>query len=431
MTKKKIQDKPKFEIKKRVPKEKPDFFQNLTPFSHPVAEILNFHKEESDSITLIEIESKEDLVKKISNVKVVDGLDPLVNLDHLIHLDTLDHPVKVDTLDTLDHLSPKIPRDSESLLRQPVKNSNYPVSPARDFAKLPNSIRRAVQQGHFPGHSLQIYLYLYSLTRGAIQPKRAVRATKPKIKVGAGVGSDVTLNKHLNQLKTRGYLKITEIRGQYQGNEYEVIIPEELTIDPLDHLYSLEGLDGLKNEGLDSLENGPSRPFQTVESKESYAENKTFFKEEGKDLKPDDDPFSEFYKKFQAASETLTGKKLSKADTGNLSKLADLLILELNIAARRTGSISSVPAFLTEVLRRRLREVPIINNKTTKASGKDIVGQPEPESYQIKALDEKKREAALSELREFAEDSMLEDFKKWYTAEDWEWLKKELGKGSS
>jgi hypothetical protein len=317
------------------------------------------------------------------------------------------------------------------LFRQPVKNSNYPVSPARDFAKLPNSIRRAVQQGHFPGHSLQIYLYLYSLTRGAIQPKRAVRATKPKIKVGAGVGSDVTLNKHLNQLKTRGYLKITEIRGQYQGNEYEVIIPEELTTDPLDHLHSLEGLDGLKTEGLDSLENGPSRPFQTVESKESYTENKTFFKEERKDLKPDDDPFTEFYKKFQAASESLTGKKLSKADTGNLSKLADLLILELNIAARRAGSISSVPAFLTEVLRRRLREVPIINNKTTKAFGKDMVGQPEPESYQIKALDEKKREVALSELREFAGDSMLEDFKKWYTAEDWEWLKNELEKDNS
>jgi hypothetical protein len=422
MTKKKTQDKPKFEIKKRVPKEKPDFFQNLTPFSHPVAEILNFHKEESDSTTLNKAEVKEEFVRETSKA------DGLVALEDLDALDSLKHSNKTDPLEPLDHLSTQILRNSESLLRQPVKSSNYPVSPAKDFAKLPNSIRRAVQHGDFPGHSLQIYLYLYSLTRGAIQPKRAVRATKPKIKVGAGVGSDVTLNKHLNHLKTKGYLKITEIRGQYLGNEYEVIIPEEFSLDPLD---PLEGLEGLKAEGLDSLKAGPSRPFQTVENKDINGENKTFFKERGKNPRSDEDPFADFYKKFQAASESLTGKKLSKNDAGNLSKLADLLILELNIAARRTGIISSVPAFLTEVLRRRLREVPIINNKSTKAFGKDTVGQPEPESYQIKALDEKKREAALSELREFAGDSMLEDFKKWYTAEDWEWLKKELDKNSS
>lgn len=45
MTKKKTQEKPKFEVKKRAPKEKPDYFKNLTPFAHPVAEILNFPAE--------------------------------------------------------------------------------------------------------------------------------------------------------------------------------------------------------------------------------------------------------------------------------------------------------------------------------------------------------------------------------------------------
>jgi hypothetical protein len=107
--------------------------------------------------------------------------------------------------------------------------------------------------------------------------------------------------------------------------------------------------------------------------------------------------------------------------------LSDLLILELKIAARRTGGISSVPAFLTEVLRRRLREAPPSQNSKSKVKT-DTIGKPEIETYEIKALDEAGREAALAELREFADDDFLEDFKKWYTPEDWGWLVAKLEK---
>ena len=54
------------------------------------------------------------------------------------------------------------------------------------------------------------------------------------------------------------------------------------------------------------------------------------------------------------------------------------------------------------------------------------MGKPETESYEIKALDKKGREEALVQLREFANDDFSEDFKKWYTEEDWEWLKANL-----
>jgi hypothetical protein len=44
MTRKKSQEsgEPKFVVKKREPKAKPDYFQNVTPFAHPLAEIINF-----------------------------------------------------------------------------------------------------------------------------------------------------------------------------------------------------------------------------------------------------------------------------------------------------------------------------------------------------------------------------------------------------
>lgn len=61
MTKKKSKeaDEPRFEVKKRQPREKPNFFQNIPSFQHPLAEILNFPSENSN--------------KQISEVNTVSG----------------------------------------------------------------------------------------------------------------------------------------------------------------------------------------------------------------------------------------------------------------------------------------------------------------------------------------------------------------------
>ena len=109
------------------------------------------------------------------------------------------------------------------------------------------------------------------------------------------------------------------------------------------------------------------------------------------------------------------------------ARTADLLVLELEVAARRTGGISSVPAFLTEVLRRQF-----FASRQQQSSGKpakakiDTVGEYNYGSYEIKPLDAKEREVALEQLREFSGDDFLEDFKKWYTTEDWDYLIKKL-----
>ena len=51
MTKKKLHEsgEPKFVVKKREPKAKPDYFQNVTPFAHPLADIINFPTTENEA----------------------------------------------------------------------------------------------------------------------------------------------------------------------------------------------------------------------------------------------------------------------------------------------------------------------------------------------------------------------------------------------
>ena len=101
----------------------------------------------------------------------------------------------------------------------------------------------------------------------------------------------------------------------------------------------------------------------------------------------------------------------------------------MEAAASRTDTISSMPAFLTEVLRRKLLQG---NNSVAAESPKqkaEAVGEPGAAGeYEKKPLDKQGREAALLELRDFADEDFLEDFKKWYTAADWKWLTAELSK---
>ena len=123
----------------------------------------------------------------------------------------------------------------------------------------------------------------------------------------------------------------------------------------------------------------------------------------------------------------ITGKKLSIYEKDKWTNLADLLILELEVAAKKTSEISSLPAFLTEVLRRKLfvsREVgkTEMTNRTP-----DNVGKPEvADNFTISLMTGEERKIALVNLLEFKDDDTLDDFKKWYLEEDWNWLMENL-----
>jgi len=325
--------------------------------------------------------------------------------------------------------TPPTPATARTQPTPPTQNKKLPIAPQRDFTRVANSIvRDAVPQGIFIGKSKQIYDFLYLKTRGAIQPKRSIRVTKFNLMRGSGIGSERTLLKNINHLKSVGFIKVTEFDGQHGGNEYEVFLPEETQPTPPTSATSRQS--HYVPQEVESLPPVESNVGGVAQAQQSQEFNGNLILKTNTDTVIDDESASEFsfvIKKLNTVSLELTGKGISMREKEKWESLVDLLILELRTAAKRTKSVSSVPAFLTEVLRRQF-----FTERQQKSSAKlsktkfDTVGKTDSDSYEIKPLDQKGREAALEQLREFAGDNFLDDFKKWYTEEDWKWIIKEL-----
>ena len=193
---------------------------------------------------------------------------------------------------------------------------------------------------------------------------------------------------------------------------------------------------------------------QTIENKAVYKDPKTFFK----DFKEnDDEPAAQnatrdatlgatadeargvVEKVLGAISKKMTGKDL-KADDEKLKELAELLAMEFEIAAARTDSISNVPAFLTEHLRRRLlrkRNHQAPNRiSVAKGTSKSLqVGRTEVsiptdgETYQAEPLTEQGRTTVLKTMRDYlgqGQHDFVMSLQDSYTTEDWQWLSKNL-----
>jgi len=305
-----------------------------------------------------------------------------------------------------------------------------PVAPERDFQKVANSVVREVSQGIFNGKSKQMYDYLYSLTRGAISPTRKVRISKPKLMKGTGIGSPQTFYRNISHLETLGLIKRNEIIGEWGGNEYEVFLPEEINLKSVKSVHPVQSVESAeKQEGLVVLETGltvlTSEAVNTVAS----GSPKTSFKD---NTKNDDEPFSKMNDTLSKVFEKVSGKLPQKSDAEKLNELAELLAMELEIAAARTKSISNVPAFLTEHLRRRL-----LGNSAKSAEGKlktdksIKVGKSEKivEEYQAEPLSKEGREAVLKTMREYigkGQQEFVMSQQDTYTKDDWDWLMHQL-----
>jgi hypothetical protein len=92
------------------------------------------------------------------------------------------------------------------------------------------------------------------------------------------------------------------------------------------------------------------------------------------DLRPgaDDEAFAGFLTEFKTVVKELTGKDPTPAERERYRELAQVLLTELRIAAGRT-TVSSVPSFLTEHLRRRLWK---LDKRQAQAEGKELPDQP-------------------------------------------------------
>lgn len=241
---------------------------------------------------------------------------------------------------------------TSSLTRQSeVSPQPAPIAPVRDFTKFANSIyREAVPGGLFSGKGKQLYDCLYSLSRGAVVPSRTVRISRPRLMKLAGIGARVTFEANVERLVSVGLIQVKRIAGEHDGNEYTVLLPEELGMPSLPSLTS-QTRHAQNLDRLVSLETSQTRHSSSLVESTVSGESKTSFKTE--DLNTDDEAFAGFAAAVRKTAKEITGREPSKAEAARWTEVAEVLMTELRIAAGRT-TVSSVPAFLAEHLRRRL-----------------------------------------------------------------------------
>jgi hypothetical protein len=236
------------------------------------------------------------------------------------------------------------------------------VAPERDYARVANSIvRNAIPSGIFGeqgGKSKELYDYLYSLTRGAVVPKRKVRIPKGKLMKGAGIGSEVTLRKNLIRLREVRLVKEIQFPGTHGGNEYEVLLPEEVGlqrgITPSTPSTPSTGSNPRQiREGVEALEDRASRPGLSISTERSSGEDKTISLIPQQTIDDDDAALAGLVAALKVVATEITGKEPSLSEQDRWRELGEVLATECKIAAART-TVSSAPSFLAEHLRRRL-----------------------------------------------------------------------------
>jgi len=244
--------------------------------------------------------------------------------------------------------------------------SSTSVAPERDFQRVPNSVtKHAMAQGLFRGKSKQVYDYLWSVSRGAVVPSRSVRKSRKEIKTGSGLGSMVTVDAAIEHLLSIGLITVKPAVGSLIGNTYEVFTYEEASTRSSSTSRSSSLTQNL--DDLDVLESSTSSTTQVVDSKARYSPPKTSFKTK-EEIDDDDAALAAMNATLKEASKQLTGNQLSPAESDRWKELAEVLVAELKIAAART-TVSSVPSFLAEHLRRRLWKV---DKRQARAEGREL-----------------------------------------------------------
>lgn len=243
-------------------------------------------------------------------------------------------------------------------------NPTQPIAPQRDFNKRANSLDRvALPAGIFPGSSKKLYDALYIRTRGAVVPGKSIRATKRELSDWSGIRNAKTIDAHLRYFSAVGLIISSWERGQNDGALYEVLLPEETSglfvrsrgVTPPDP--TLQGDTPREGELLQNLGSphhqnlGSPHPTNLPVESITSGESKTSFKTNTEI--DDDEAYADFLAALKKATKEITGREASPTERQRWAELADLLVTELKIAAGRT-TVSNVPAFFTEHLRRRL-----------------------------------------------------------------------------
>jgi hypothetical protein len=258
-----------------------------------------------------------------------------------------------------EDLIPSSPRELEDKSNMPSSTGTTsepaPIAPVKDFTKVANSINReAVPAGLFTGKSKQVYDCLYALSRGAVVPSRTVRVSRPRLMKKAGIGSKVTLDANVMRLVAVGLIEVRRVVGEHNGNEYTVFLPEELNVADGDSRPSTTSStrSTQKLVVLVVPETSTTSTTSSALNTDTYLQPKTSFKT-NIEKTDDDEAFAGLCASLREAAKDVTGREPTSAEAERWRELGEVLTTELKIAAGRT-TVSSVPAFLTEHLRRRL-----------------------------------------------------------------------------
>ena len=205
-------------------------------------------------------------------------------------------------------------------------------------------------------------------------PAKSAQITRGEIMSGSHIGSTHTLRDNLQHLRSVGLVSWSEKAGEQTGNIYSIFLPDEANL-PFDlngnpvQMNSPEQLNCPDHSGQNLPR--PPRAESALGAQGSTAVNaatsgdpKTSFKTKEENLDDEAAP-----PKLRALEKELTGK--NSGTTAQWDELFDVLGAELRIAAGRT-TISSVPAFMAEHLRRRLWK---IDKKQAAREGKELPDQ--------------------------------------------------------
>lgn len=271
-----------------------------------------------------------------------------------------------------------------------------PAAPQRDFNKRANSLDRlALPAGIFPGSSKKLYDALYIRTRGAVVPVKSIRATKRELSDWSGIRNAKTIDAHLRYFSAVGLIISSWERGQNDGSLYEVLLPEETSglfirsrgVTPPDptlqgdtppegELRQNLGSPHPQNLGSPHATNLPLESTVSEEVKTSFKTNTE---------RDDDEALATFVATMKRVAVEITGREPSPTESSRWGELADVLATELKIAAGRT-TVSNVPAFLAEHLRRRLwkkekRQLDAENRELTASSTQKVDAAKCPDCF--------------------------------------------------
>jgi hypothetical protein len=218
------------------------------------------------------------------------------------------------------------------------------VIPQEKFYKKANEVADHIDRTLTPAES-KVFEQLIRLSIGFNKDVCRVRVSV--LMERTGYNSDKTVRAALRGLELKGRIERLSARNSPLGDEYKIL--------------SYSG-----NTGVPEYRSTAAENTAVLGSKVTGQLNTSI-----KDQNIDDEAFAGLAEAFGQVTTELTGKSPTAAESAKWKELAEVLIAELRIAAGRT-TVSNVPAFMSEHLRRRLWKM---DKKQAAREGKELPDQ--------------------------------------------------------